>query len=72
MEKANPSINGESKTKASKQDYRHGSPAVFWKGEMILKTDKNGRISQAEINKAIKERKELNDLKDFYPAGTAL
>ncbi len=43
LEKANPSINGEGKTKASKQDYRHGSRAVFWHGEMILQTDKKGQ-----------------------------
>ena len=69
LEKANPSIDGEGKTKASKQDYRHGRRAVYWHGEMILQTDKKRKISQADIDRAIKDRKKIND---FTPGGTAL
>lgn len=69
LKKANPSIDGEGKTKASKQDYRHGIQAVFWNGELLFKTDKKGKISQAAIDKAIQERKKISD---FVPNSLAL
>ncbi len=61
--KANPLINGEpvrdengniiSGTTIKQQDYRHGKRVVYNNGEIILKTNKIGRITAKEINNAL-------------------
>ncbi len=57
-EKSNPLINGEGATKVSQQDYRHGSRVVFYNGQPILETTQKGRITQKQINDAIRATRE--------------
>ncbi|MGC4038699.1 MAG: RHS repeat-associated core domain-containing protein [Chitinophagaceae bacterium] len=50
-----PQIDGDGKTKASKQDYRHGTRSVFYNGDKILTTNQKGRITQKQIKEAIEK-----------------
>lgn len=52
-DKANPSINGESKTTIEQQDYRHGPRAIFHRGKIVLNLNDRGPVSYSTIRKAI-------------------
>lgn len=51
--KANPSINGEGKTKITEQDYRHGTRRIYHNGKLIGTYTQKGRISAKVINEML-------------------
>lgn len=51
--KANPSINGEGKTKIAEQDYRHGTRHIYHNGKLIGTHTQKGRISAKTINELL-------------------
>lgn len=48
---ANPEINGRGKTKNPDQDYRFGQRAIYKNGSLVLLTNRQGALDEAELAK---------------------